>query len=93
MSGDAPSVYSCEVRKARKEHKCCECNRTIKIRYRYQMFKGIWDGKAARFKTCNPCALLRDEIAQDSYDHEAPAFGELGEYARELDMEFPPVDE
>lgn len=92
MSGDAPSVYSCEIRKAQKEHKCCECQRIITIGSRYQMFKGIWDGKADRFKTCMPCANLRDDMAKHDYRGEAPAFGELGEYAQEADMEFPPTE-
>lgn len=91
MYGEAPSVFSCEIRTARKEHRCCECHRTINIGDRYQMVKGIWDGKAGRFKTCHPCADLRDEINEECrYEDERPCFEELGEYAREMGKDWPP---
>jgi len=57
------------------------------------MFKGIWDGKAGRFKTCMPCANFRDDVAKHSYMGEAPAFGYLSEYADEGDFPWPPEAE
>ena len=90
MDGEAPSVFSCEYPTARKEHKCCECGRTIRIGDRYEMFKGIWEGKAGRFKTCKPCADLRGELAKMDYDREAPPFGYLRDAAHDADMEWPP---
>lgn len=91
MDAEMPSVFSCEYPKARKEHKCCECRRTIAIGEKYEKVKGIWEGKAKRFKTCLPCASLRDDFARQSlYYYEAPAFGELEEYAREAGMDWPP---
>ena len=90
--GDAPSVYSCKMQTARKEHTCCECHRTIKIGERYQMFKGIWEGKADRFKTCKQCADLRDDLAKDARIEDYPVFGDLAEMASEAGIEFPPKE-
>jgi hypothetical protein len=38
-----------------------------------------------------PCHELREEIAYPLPYDEAPAFGELSEWAQEADIEFPPV--
>ncbi len=47
---------------ARKEHKCCECGRTIKIGEKYSYFVGLWgdyysydDNQFDVFKTCLEC--------------------------------------
>lgn len=85
----APSVFSQEIYTARRGD--CECGRTITPGERYEIYRGIWEGKAGRYKTCVPCMELRREIvSQHSQYHEAPAFGELGEWAREEGYEWPP---
>jgi hypothetical protein len=84
------SVYSEEFPVARKEHKCCECGRIIKVGEKYQLYKGIWEGKAARFKTCMPCKHLRDEITEETYEYCGIPFGELSEWAAESGYDFPP---
>ena len=94
MGCDLPSVFSVERRTARrKEHNCCECQRTITIDEQYQLCKGIWEGKARRFKTCIPCADLRDVAYREAqYPEEGPALGEgeLKEYAKEAGIDWPP---
>ncbi len=86
-----PRVSSDEIRKARKEHKCCECQRVIKVGEKYHLFKGCWDGEWGRFKTCVACNDLRYDVREGYRDDEWPAFGELEEWAREAGLEFPPV--
>ena len=84
----APSVYSKNHVKARKQHTCCECNRVILPGERYQLFKGCWDGEWDNYKTCGPCARLRDEIGSTVLRDEYPAFGYLAEYATEAGYNF-----
>jgi len=86
---DLPSVFSDTVRKARREHKCCECQGIIKPGEKYHIFKGCWEGKWDEFKTCLDCIEVRDEIRSLYRDDEGPPFGDLGEWARESGITFP----
>jgi hypothetical protein len=86
---EMPSVFSDIVRKAHREHKCCECQQAIKVGEKYHLFKGCWEGKWSEFKTCMGCDELRREVGKLYREDEWPAFGELGEYAREAGMQFP----
>ena len=91
---DIPAVFRETYPIARKEHRCCECKRTIAVGQIYQLAEGLWDGEWSRFKTCIACDEMRQEIARLSdliYD-EGIAFCELSEHAREMGFEFPPVE-
>ena len=90
MTGDLPSISESTMRKARKEHICCECRRVIHPKERYQEIKGCWSGEWATYKTCEPCADLRDLLERDLYADENIAFGYLEEAAGEAEMQFPP---
>jgi hypothetical protein len=57
---DPPSVMRKEQRKAKKEHRCCECGRTIRSGETYEYVWGVWDGSAGTYKTCSHCVALRD---------------------------------
>jgi hypothetical protein len=46
-------------RKARKEHTCCECHRTITIGEYYEYVSGCWDGYFSKYKTCLDCVSVR----------------------------------
>lgn len=59
----SPSMYSETWHKARKEHKCCECKRTIHPGEDYQRVSGVWDGEFSTYKTCERCADLREALA------------------------------
>ena len=86
---DYPSVFSDEVRMARKMHKCCECPNPILPGQKYRLFKGCYDGKWSRYKTCMDCDEIRDELYSLYRDDERPAFGELAEWAHEAGITFP----
>jgi len=78
-----PSVYTEEWKKAKKVHKCCECGLPIMPGETYQLFKGCYEGKWERYKTCRECNDLRHELESDG---EMPPFGHLAEWASEASM-------
>lgn len=59
-SDGAVSMIGDEWRKAKKEHRCKECKRTIEPgeRYSYETFH--WDGEFHVHKTCEHCIVVRD---------------------------------
>lgn len=72
---EMPSVYACDERKARKDHKCCECRGIISKGEVYFYHHGIWDGQAESFKICSDCEVLKTEIDKDvKEDDEKTAF-------------------
>ena len=58
-----PQAYKEVIRKARKEHWCCECRQEIAVGEVYEYVSGIWDGEPRSYKTCLSCAQLRSEFA------------------------------
>lgn len=56
---DEPYFAVKKIRTARKDHKCCECERIIKIAEKYEILKGKWDAKIETYKTCLDCLSLR----------------------------------
>lgn len=55
--------FVCETRKARKPHKCCECDKQIAIGERYEHARGKYEGDMWTSDTCFVCA----EIAEAFY--------------------------
>lgn len=77
---DLPLAYICKTVKARKDHRCFECRGTIKKGETYHRHSGIWDDGPQRFKVCEDCDNLRNEVDKDlTYDDEKTAFGFLCE--------------
>ena len=68
MSCDLEPIigYNEVVRKARKDHKCCECRGVIKKGERYQHASGVFDRRGFSAKTCMDCKHLICEIRKDS---------------------------
>jgi hypothetical protein len=62
--GDGPEVFRQKTVKASKEHKCCECYRTIKKGEYYDYVFGVWEGDAMTFKTCEQCDDLRASLEE-----------------------------
>ena len=81
--GSEPDGY-CEFivqedRKARKPHKCCECDKVIQIGEKYEHARGKFEGEMWTADTC----LICREIAETFYCNGRMFGGELWE-----DMEY-----
>jgi len=83
MNDEGPSVFEELFPKARKEYKCCECGKIIPVGEEYQYYKGCWDGKWSKFRTCIDCHHLRNEVVESVGTGEWPPFGDLLEWAEE----------
>lgn len=65
------TVYNeTEVKRARKEHKCCECDGSIKAGTPYVSIFGVWSGEARTYKQCPECNALMHDIAGETCDTE-----------------------
>ena len=56
---DPPEFYTETRPKAKKEHCCCECKKTINVGDEYVRITGKWDGVCRTYKTCLHCENLR----------------------------------
>lgn len=77
-----PSIFHKKVVIARKDHRCCECGGYIGRGFTYENISGIWDNKWANFKTCIPCAYIREQKRR--LHGEGSAFGSLYDWLHEL---------
>jgi len=77
---EEPKCFQVITRKARKEHKCCECRKIISKGESYQYCSGIWDDPQS-YKTCSSCVEVRDNY--DNTNSCIPPFGSLSEYVQE----------
>ena len=68
-----PKFYIEKTVKARKQHTCCECDRTINRGEQYESITGLWDGDIKRYKTCEQCSDLRESLS----DVICPGLGNL----------------
>jgi hypothetical protein len=62
-----PECFHSSMPKARKQHKCCECNRTIEPGERYSNESGKWEGEFRIYKTCPDCLSIRDKMFCNDY--------------------------
>ena len=60
--GSIPEFFHSNIRKARKEHKCYECSKTISKGEIYEHVFGKWEGDICVFKTCSICKRIRDDF-------------------------------
>lgn len=51
--------------KARKEHKCSECNRTIGMGETYNVQRTVFDGQADSYKTCEHCQVMKSWLQKE----------------------------
>lgn len=70
----------CVVRdvRARKQHDCGECGRTIAPGETYEHVRGLWDGDWSTHKTCLGCKRIRQHFCSDGW-----LYGELSELIRD----------
>lgn len=64
---DGPEWHRETEQKARKSYTCCECGGEIAKGATYQYMIGRWDGDVSVFRTCEPCADLRESYAAQGY--------------------------
>lgn len=77
-----PTLYVLNKRRARKQHKCCECGGIIEIGEVYCCHRGVWDSSWYVFKVCDDCDKLRmrvDTLSRRELWDELTAFTELAE--------------
>lgn len=82
---DNPEFFNQKKVKARKEHICGECGRTILKGEEYERFSGNWKNEGfCCYKTCEDCLSVRDAFFCDGW-----IFGEViegvDEHIREVD--------
>lgn len=87
---ESPATYMMRVRRARKEHRCCECGGKILKGESYNYHSGVWDGQGRSFKVCVDCDLLRKIADKDRDIEDRVAFGSLVEHI--MDHEDPATD-
>lgn len=64
-SVDMPEFCGRSNRKARKDRKCSECFRTIKVGETYEYMAGKWDGRLDTFSTCQHCLVAREWLVNE----------------------------
>jgi hypothetical protein len=60
--GDQPEFFEAKMVKVRKDHKCCECHKTIDKGEECESASGKWDGEVDRFYTCKICSMIRRDF-------------------------------
>jgi hypothetical protein len=80
--GAAAEFHNTTKHKCRKPFRCHECNREVETGELYQYDRGKFDGDFYDFKTCLPCAEIRD-----AFD-EGGATGELWEEMSDHGFEY-----
>lgn len=66
-------AYRSEVRKARKDHNCSACRRTILKDTYYMYVSYIFDGEAADLKRCGSCEALYEHLVKMGDGETCPA--------------------
>lgn len=61
-SGERADVYSVETRKARKQHRCYECQGSIRAGEVYERVATLYDGSWDTARTCCRCLDVRQYI-------------------------------
>ena len=60
---DGADFASTAVRRAAKEHRCCECREAIPVGAKHEHVSGKWDGHFSTYRTCLSCVEIRDHFA------------------------------
>lgn len=83
MTCEVPEFYDTTERKARREHKCCECGMMIHVGEKYLDIVGKWDGEVSQFRQHLRCADAC-EMIRDTIDGECIPFGYLFDWYGEV---------
>lgn len=81
---DGPQVAVVRMRRAKREHRCCECMGTIGVGERYEHTRGLWDGPPwITYKVCDPCREIRDAFFRCGFFY-SELWGEMAEYLEDV---------
>ena len=75
---DENDLHDARKRRARVEHRCCECGRTICPGETYEHVAGKSDGRIWTAKTCTECVEIRAALVCGSW-----VYGDLWEAIQE----------
>ena len=64
---DPAKVCTVRIVRARKQHYCGECARTIESGEQYELVKGLWDGSWETHKTCIGCTRIRQHFCSSGW--------------------------
>ena len=59
---EVSTILSSGVRKARREHRCCECGCRIQPGESYQVENTVFEGNLSVHKTCSICFRIRRSL-------------------------------
>jgi uncharacterized protein with PIN domain len=57
-----PDVSRTEMRRAAKEHRCCECDEPIQKGDLHEYYTGLWDGVWNSYRTCARCTNVAEDF-------------------------------
>ncbi len=83
---DPPEFHRAIIRKAIKDHVCCECKRTVRRGEKYEYVSALYDGHISNYKTCEDCLSIRDELFCEGWYY-TKAKEYLWEYLQDVDGE------
>lgn len=86
--GDPPTVYSNHTHKARKQHRCSECGRSIDPGETYRSHFYVYDGQVDTSKTCSHCCVAQDWLAHNCGGY---IFEQVIEEIHEHGQEYPKI--
>lgn len=73
MEGGPPTISTTRLVKARVTHACVECEAIIQPGEYYEIVDGLWEGSWQQFKTCEPCAEVRNHL-KDTWNEGIPFY-------------------
>lgn len=65
--GESPQLYVARLIRARKQHRCVECYRTIEPGEQYENVRGLWDSVWKTYKTCLGCYRIREHLCSSGW--------------------------
>lgn len=67
--GETCEVWVETVRRARKQHTCCECDAPIPVGHEYVQINSVFDGRGSTDRRHTACVVIWDVIARDLCGH------------------------
>lgn len=64
---EAAKVCTVRMVRARKQHACGECRRTIETGEQYEVVKGLWGDRWETHKTCLGCTRIRQHFCSGGW--------------------------